>query len=122
MAYVDAQYYSLLYYGISVESDFDRLAKRASDDVDIACNYGIVLDDLSPQQLGQLKNAVAAQIEYYVVNGDEYNNSAAGGSVSVGSYSESAGNGQRSPAALCPRAMAYLEQTGLIFRGAEVLR
>lgn len=121
MAYIDAQYYTSFYYGISAGSDFARLAKRASDDVDIACNYGIVLDDLSPQQLEQLKNAVAAQIEYYVENGDEYNNSVAGGSVSVGSYSESAGNGQRSPAALCPRAMAYLEQTGLIFRGVEVL-
>lgn len=121
MAYIDAQYYNSFYYGVPVGADFARLAKRASDDVDIACNYGIVLDDLSPQQLEQLKNAVAAQIEYYVENGDEYNSSVAGGSVSVGSYSESAGSGQRSPAALCPRAMAYLEQTGLMFRGAEVL-
>lgn len=56
------------------------------------------------------------------MNGDEYNASERAGTMSLGSFSQTTGYQQRkSPAALCPRAVAYLEQTGLMYRGAEVL-
>jgi hypothetical protein len=83
----------------------------------MACLNAIVLDDLDETQLALLKKAVAAQVEYYVTNGDEYNVGTAN-SESIGSYSTS-GATAKNPAALCPRARAYLEQTGLMFRGVE---
>lgn len=118
-AYIDATYYNSTYFGKSAGTEFDRLAARASDDVDIACLNQIVLADLDEVQLSLLKKAVAAQIEYYVVNGDEYNESGVSGE-SIGSFSTS-GARVKNPASLCPRSMAYLEQTGLMFRGMEAL-
>jgi hypothetical protein len=122
MAYVDSTYYTSTYFGQSAGTDFDRLAARASDDIDMATRYNIVLADLDAAQLAMVKKATCAQIENYVINGDGYNDNQVVGSESIGSYSATRNLTQnQKPMALCPRAMAYLEQTGLMFRGAMII-
>lgn len=121
MSYIDLTYYTSTYYGVSAGTDFDRYAARASDDIDMACMQSIVLADLDDLQLSLLKKATCAQVEWYVNQGDIYNSQPSSGSESIGSYSHSVGATAKSPVALCPRAMAYLEQTGLTSRACAVI-
>lgn len=122
MSYIDSTYYTSTYYGKSAGTDFDRYAMRASDDVDMACLNLIVLADLDAAQLALLKKATCAQVEWYVNQGDLYNESEQAGAEQIGGYSRNVGLTQRkSPVALCPRAMAYLEQSGLMSRNAAIL-
>ena len=118
MAYIDSTYYLETYHGVDAGSDFDRLAERASDDIDMATQYRIVIADLAPALLGMVKKAVCAQVEFYIENGDTYNESGSG-SESIGKFSHSASS-RPAPASLCMRARQYLEQTGLTYRGAVV--
>lgn len=118
MSYITQSYYDDTYFGVSAGSDFARLAARASDDIDIATRYGIVLADLADAQLALVKKAVCAQVEFYVENGDTYNESGSG-SEAIGKYSHSA-SGKATPAPLCMRARQYLEQSGLTYRGVDV--
>lgn len=119
MPYITQSFYDSTYYGVSAGSDFNRLAARASDDIDIATMHGIVLADLTDAELLLVQKATAAQVEFYVQNGDTYNEHGAGGEQ-IGSF-KAAAQAPRAPAALCPRALAYLEQTGLMFRGVANL-
>lgn len=122
MSYIDSTYYTSTYYGISAGSDFDRYAMRASDDVDLACMGSIVVADLGSRQLELVKKATCAQVEWYVNQGDIYNQSEQAGQEQIGSYSRNVGLTQRkSPVAMCPRAMAYLEHTGLTNRAAAII-
>lgn len=120
MSHIDLAYYSDTYFGVDAGADFPRLAARASDDIDLATGHSFVFGSLAEPALTLVKKAVCAQVEFYVQNGDTYNEYAAGGE-SIGSFSRSAGAAGSKPSALCPRAKAYLEQTGLMFRGVEVL-
>lgn len=129
MAYVLEAYYTSTYFGVSAGSDFSRFAARASDDITSACpmaakdatEEALDLTVLTVKQLALLKKATCAQIEWYVANGDEYNESQAVGGERIGNFSRQSNLTQRKgPAALSPRAMAFLEQSGLMFRGAEV--
>ncbi len=122
MSYIDLAYYSDTYFGVDAGADFPRLAARASDDIDLATGHSFVFGSLTEPVLTLVKKAVCAQVEVYVQNGDTYNDGENAGSEQIGSFSRTVGYQQRkSPAALCPRARAYLEQTGLMFRGVEVL-
>lgn len=119
MAYITKDYYTKTYYGIDAGSEFDRLAARASDDIDLATMGQIAIEELSLQQLALVQKATAAQVEFYVINGDTFNDSLAG-DEHLGSYSRS-GRQTANPAALCARAKAYLEQAGLMSRVVKVL-
>jgi hypothetical protein len=119
VAYITSDYYTATYYGIYAGAEFDRLAARASDDIDLATMGQIVVDELTPRQLALLQKATAAQVEFYVINGDTYNDSAEG-EEHLGAYSRS-GRQTANPAALCARAKAYLEQAGLMNRAVRVL-
>lgn len=122
MAYITLAYYTDTYFGVSAGSDFNRLAARASDDIDIATMHGIVEADLTAAELAMVQKATCAQVEYYVQNGDTYNEPETAGSEQIGSFQRSTGYQQRkSPTALCPRAAAYLEQSGLMGRGVANL-
>lgn len=123
MSYIDSTYYTSTYFGNSAGSNFDRYAARASDDVDFACMQSIVVADLDAAQLELVKKATCAQVEWYVAQGDIYNEQPVGGSESIGGYSRSSGGSSgsaKSNMALSPRAMAYLEQTGLTNRACAV--
>lgn len=119
---VDSTFYLDTYLGKNPGSDLARLLSRASDDVELACPNGIVEADLSADEVTLVKKAVCAQVEFYTQNGDVYNESEVAGGEQIGSFQRSVGYQQRrSPAALCPRAMAYLEQSGVAFRGVSLL-
>ncbi len=125
MPYITTDYYIDTYLGVDPNDDtaLERAIARASDDVDMQTGYGIVLADLDASQLAMVQKATAAQTEFYVQNGDTYNESAGSGSERIGAYSRagaSSGSGS-SPVALCPRARSYLEQSGLMYRGIRVL-
>ncbi|MEI8095882.1 MAG: hypothetical protein WCG80_16855 [Spirochaetales bacterium] len=122
MPFVDAAYYLKTYFGTDPGQGLERLIARASDDVELACPAGIVLADLDATQLTLVKKATCAQVEFYVSNGDTFNEPERAGSVSIGAFQQTVGYQQRkSPASLCPRAMAYLEQSGLIYRAVGLL-
>jgi hypothetical protein len=122
MAYIDSTYYTSTYYGTSAGSSFDKYASRASDDIDMACMHSIVLADLDALQLALIKKATCAQVEWYVAQGDLYNEQGSASSESIGGYSRSGGgNASKSPIALSPRAMAYLEQSGLTNRACAII-
>jgi len=117
MSYITQTYYDDTYFGVDAGTEFNRLAARASDDIDIATRYQIVVADLTAAELAMVQKATAAQLEFYVQNGDPYNEPESAGSEQIGSFQRSTGYQQRkSPAALCPRAVAYLEQSGFMNR------
>lgn len=117
MAHISAAYYLDEYFGEDVGSQFPRLAARASDDIDLAAGTAIDIDALINTQRDLVRKATAAQVEFYAQNGDTYNEPQGGGE-SIGSFSRSAAAaGSKPAAALCPRARAYLEQSGLMYRG-----
>lgn len=122
MAYITLDYYTDTYLGVNPDDDtaLERAIARASDDIDMQTGYGIVLADLDAAQLAMVQKATAAQAEFYVQNGDTYNESVGSGSERIGSYSRS-GASKAALGALCQRARAYLEQSGLMYRGARVL-
>lgn len=130
MAYVTESYYETTYFGVDAGTDFNRLAARASDDITAACptaekdSTGEALDqtDFTVEQIALLKKATCAQIEYYVQNGDDYNEAAGGSGATIGSYSEGSGGATiKKAGGLAPRALAYLEQSGLTSRAVPVL-
>lgn len=130
MAYVTESYYETTYYGIDAGADFNRLAARASDDVTLACpmqakdSTGEALDltEFDTEQLALLKKATCAQIEWYVQNGDDYNDGSLVGGYSIGSFSVQKNLTQHRPmGSLCPRAKGFLEQSGLMDRAVSVL-
>lgn len=124
MAYITLSYYKTDYLGVDPSDDtaLTRAIARASDDVDMQTGYGIVLADLDAAQLAMVQKATAAQAEFYVQNGDTYNSGEQAGSENIGAYGRTVGYQQRkSPVSLCPRARAYLEQSGLMYRGIRVL-
>lgn len=130
MAYVTEPYYETTYFGVDAGTDFNRLASRASDDITAACpmipkdSTGEALDQtsLTVEQLALLKKATCAQIEWYVQNGDDYNDGGQVGGFSIGSYSAQKNLTQSRPmGSLSPRAKIYLEQSGLMSRAVHVI-
>ena len=123
MPYITLDYYKTTYLGIDPQDDtaLSRAIARASDDIDMHTGFGIALADLDEAQLDQVQRATAAQAEFYVQNGDTYNEAAAGGSERIGSYSTSGAAARSSGGGLSSRAVRYLEQSGLMYRGARIL-
>ena len=113
MSYIDSAFYKNVYLGQDAGTDFARLEMRASDDIDNACD-GFVFDELEDWRKELVKRAVAAQVEYYVVNGETYNNVESGGSL--GSFSAP----QNRHRTLAPRATEYLYAAGLLTRVARI--
>lgn len=121
MAYADSTYYLTTYLGTDPANStaLNRALARASDDVDLATQFGIVEADLSAQKLTLVKKATCSQAEFYVMNGDTYNEPEKAESVSILSFSQNKALTQPKPTGgLCARAMQFLEQTGLMERRA----
>jgi hypothetical protein len=125
MIAVDSIYFLETYLGVDpiTAGVLPRILARASDDIALACPGGIPDEALlgaGPSDL--VRRAVCAQAEFYVLNGDTYNDSETAGSEQIGSFNKAVGLTQRRPAgSLAPRAIQYLEQTGLMYRGVERL-
>lgn len=130
MSYVTESYYETTYYGVDAGSNFNRYAARASDDITAMCpmmkkdatGEALDLTELSTTQLALLQKATCAQIEWYVNNGDDYNDSQDVVGESIGNWSRQSSLTQRRAAGgLAPRAMVYLEQSGLMSRAVAIL-
>ncbi len=124
MAYITLDYYKTDYLGVDPgdDTELSRAIARASDDVDMQTMHSIVLADLTAEQLAMVQKATAAQAEFYVQNGDTYNEGASAGSERIGSYSRGgAASSSGSAPVFAPRARGYLEQSGLMSRSIRIL-
>lgn len=123
MAIVTADYYANTYHGETVAaSDWDRYDARAEQTILQITRGRAVSDSLPDALLPAVKNAVCAQIEYYVYNGIDIANAgrlSAGFSVGKVRVDSGAPTGARSM--VCPEAVAILEQTGLLNPNVDVL-
>ncbi len=124
MSYADATFYLSDYLGTD-PGDSQALARylaRASDDIDLATQFQIVTVDLSAQNLALVKKANCAQAEFYVMNGDTYNDQERAESIGILSFSRNKALIQPRPTgSICARAQQYLEQTGLLTRRAALV-
>jgi flavoprotein len=119
MTIIDSTYYLDTYLGEN-PSDLlllNKLIARATDDVNAKCNFVIDDDTVITEAM---QKAVAAQTEYYVLNGENYNDDDSD-NVKIGKYSYG-GSGSKSTGAvqICPRALMFLEQSGLTNRSVDI--
>lgn len=128
MTYVDKDYYDNVYLGAKIidDDEFERLAKRASEVVDQLTHYRIKnLDDLVEPIRERVKQAVCAQIEFYVLNGgyDETIQQGDMQSVRIGGFSYTQGgssNQSQSSLPIGKNVLGYLKPTGLLYSGIGV--
>lgn len=119
----DVNFYLTVYGGVTYP-DIEKLLKRAEHIID---NY--ILHDVKPWQQEQYDLAVCAQAEYIGSQGgiEAYTESVNGGtgSLTIGSFSISAGGGGGSSgnnnssggaSAPCPAAIAFLDKGALLRR------
>lgn len=125
--YVDANYYENDYVGVAI-SDADfllKLIKRAERDINVLTQYRITdFDKLTTFQQDRVKEAVCAQIEFLAENGELSSTvSDSGGSVSIGSYSESNGSSGSDGKKLliAENVTNFLYPTGLLYGGIGVI-
>jgi len=113
---VTALYYESTYFGSPLETaTFNKWNLRAEDDIYALGQF--VYDDLTADQQEYVKKAICAQIEYYVMNGETYNNSDSA-SESIGRFSRS-GVAANKAGAFAPRALQYLEMAGVMNRSVD---
>ena len=118
IGFIDLDYYNDIYHGeTATDDELTKLIIRATDDINAKCNWQI--DDIGDYAV-IIKNlvykATAAQVEWYVLNGNTYNDDTIG-DVTVSKFSYSGTIKGSSKNNLCSRANMFLEQTGLTFRG-----
>ncbi len=120
MAIVDYSYYSTTYYGETIaESEFSRYEARAQRVINqITHGRAAHFAALPAFQQQAIKDAICAQIEYYVLNGidvsvsGETSSGWTVGKVKVDGSSKGAASG--GPSMVCAASIAVLEQTGLL--------
>lgn len=121
--WIDVDYYKDVYCGETTDTDEEltKLIVRASDDVNAAAEWRIDEDiaDMPTVVKNLIYKATAAQTEWYVLNGETYNDDdSTSVTISKFSYgSRSTQSSSKSNNPLCRRAMMYLSQTGLMYRG-----
>ena len=133
MAYITPEYYTDEYKGADAGENLDRYIRRASDVIDQITGYalhGKNFEQLPQFIQDQVKKATAAQVEFYVVQGGAEEVDAGAhdaGQVRVGSFSYGGGSsrggagGRGEPARISPTALGFLEPTGLLYRGLDVV-
>jgi hypothetical protein len=120
--YIDYQFYTNTYLGEPInESDFVRYETRAAEAVDSMTRYvvaqkGLVAFDDFTQQ--QFKKAVAAQAEFYTLEGIEVaTQGVSQASFTVGKVSVEGSTPNGANTLICAKACQLLEPTGLLYRG-----
>lgn len=128
--YIDHTYYNDVFKGEEVdEPTFNKYARRASDLIDQVTNYSIAnyeFSNLATFIQEQVKKAVAAQVEFYVIKGNpaELDAGDTVSNVSIGSFSYQEGNSNQSSNQsnrISPNAIEYLRVTGLLYQGLGVV-
>lgn len=128
MAYVDQEYYDNEYMGLPVgdPEEFKQMAKRASDLVDIATNFQARNVAPGGFQEEQVKKAVSAQIEHYMIGGgyEASRQEETVESVTVGSFrydlAGRGGGGDTKKDSLTTGAIRHLAVAGLLYNGVTV--
>ena len=135
MATVSQEYYANTYFGEPVAmSDFPRLEATAERFIDQICEgrYNSLLATLEKHGCTSAmervttayKNAICAQIEYYVANGTlSVTTGQSGAGFTVGKVTvqgSSNDSNARGAMMISPSAQSYLEQTGLLGRAVSV--
>lgn len=118
MAYIDSNYFISEYNGIEIGDValLNGIIARASRDIDRITNYNISdFNELTAHQQARVKEAVASQVEYLILNGETASVVAGEGSFSIGAYSETGSPGIRSGYA--SNVKSILGSTGLLYRG-----
>lgn len=124
MGYIDAQYYTQEFKGLDAGTELERYIERASDIIDQLTLHKMTRKPFEQQPVfiqNQVKKAVAAQVEFYVVNGGDAELNAGIqdiGSVRIGSFSYDSKN---TAGRVSPSAINHLEPTGLLHRGLDVI-
>src|SRR6476659_9106568 len=99
MNYITPEYYTDEYLGVPVSpEELPRLIRRASEAIDVITHYRIVnygFNTFSPFIQGQIKKAIAAQVEFLSTNGELAGSvsDGGGGGFTIGKFSESAPSG-----------------------------
>lgn len=124
--YVTWDYFSNTYLGTGVlETEFPRLLARAEELIDEQTRYQIAkngLDSFDETVQTLIKKAVCSQVEYYGEYGLNVGFGADDTGFTVGKVSVQAPSGAGGAKLyLCPRALSYLEQTGLLSRRVGVI-
>lgn len=119
MSIVSYEYYTSTYLGESVsQADFPRYDLRAESVIrNITKGQTDGFDTMPDSMQEAVQNAICAQIEYFSIYGtDVAITGRQGGSFTVGKVSVSNGAEVKTGASsmVCPLAIAYLEQTGLL--------
>lgn len=96
--------------------DADRLLDRASELVDYIVSPNII-DTTDTGQSTAAQNAVCAQVEYWINQGEEVDIMKAPGEYSIGSFSVGRQSNQHEVPALSPRARRFLLLDGLLYKG-----
>lgn len=128
MPYVDAEYYLTTYYGnpVTPATDFPKYEARAEEVIDALTRYRVQQQGLEnlPSNLQTLvKNAVCAQISYFVEEGISTaisGQSTAGFTVGKVSVSGKDSKGSGASSIVAPAAIMLLEQTGLMQAAVSV--
>lgn len=130
MAMVDTTFFQLVYHGDEAAlCDFEALESRAEDVIGAMTRWQVDANTIAtfPDFVQTLyKKAICAQVDFFAVNGLE---SVAGGSdrgftvgkVSVTGKSASTLRTGVMSANVSPMAIAFLEQTGLLYPGVPVV-
>jgi hypothetical protein len=122
--YVDKNYYDNEYKGVAVEAtDFDQLEMRSSEVINNLTGYKVAqqgIDSLHPFFQIQVKKAVCAQIEQFVINGgyESTKERNALGNVSIGSFSYGSSEGKSIE--VSSNVYDFLKPTGLLYSGIGV--
>lgn len=119
MAIVSYEFYTNTYMGEPLsESDFPRYDARAELIIrNITKGATDNFDKMTSGTKEAVQNAICAQIEYFGLYGLDISvTGKTGGGFTVGKVSVQSGNQVKTGASsiVCPAAIAYLEQTGLL--------
>lgn len=124
-AIVDYQYYTETYMGTeATEASFPALVAHAGRVIGAMTRWKVTEDTIGnlptlTQTLYRL--AVCSQVDFLAINGLESVNGSAGVGFTVGKVrvdaNQTAGASGRMSASVSPAAVAYLEQTGLLYPG-----
>ena len=114
--YADYTYYTEVYGGAMPETDFDRLARRASAYLD-GVTFGRIQAEMPEVILTKVKDACCAVADAYALNEK-------GGGIAAEendgvrvSYVAGVSKAKTDNERLCEAALLYLGNTGLLYRG-----
>lgn len=119
-------YYTDEWLGNTVsETDFPRLEMLAEDTINHTVRNALKdFDNMDTDVQTAIKKAICAQVDYYGVFSDNVGFSADEVGFTVGKVSVQgggSGNGESDKMYVCPRAIMYLELTGLLNRSVGVV-